>query len=98
MANLNIRVDDALKKQVEEVLSEIGMSLSTAAVIFFKQVVRYNGIPFELRADPLTAFNRIQGRMEGEAQKAGFKDERELQEYAKSIRKELWEKDHARNG
>lgn len=52
MANLNIRVDDALKKQAEAVFSELGMTLSTATTIFLKQVVRCNGIPFDLRIDP----------------------------------------------
>lgn len=52
MANLNIRVDDTLKKQAEAVFSELGISLSAATTMFLKQVVRYNGIPFELRADP----------------------------------------------
>lgn len=52
MANLNIRIDDTLKKQAENVFSEIGISLSAATTIFLKQVVRYNGIPFELKVDP----------------------------------------------
>lgn len=52
MANLNIRVDDPLKKQAEAIFSELGISLSAATTIFLKQVVRYNGIPFELRIDP----------------------------------------------
>lgn len=52
MANLNIRVDDTLKKQAEAIFSELGISLSAATTIFLKQVVRYNGIPFELRIDP----------------------------------------------
>lgn len=52
MANLNIRVDDVLKKQAESIFSDLGMNISTATTIFLKQVVRYNGIPFELRADP----------------------------------------------
>ncbi len=52
MANLNIRVDDDLKRQAEMVFSDIGLSLSAATIIFLKQVVRCNGIPFELRADP----------------------------------------------
>lgn len=52
MANLNIRVDDTLKKQAERVFSDLGITLSAATTIFLKQVVRYNGIPFELRADP----------------------------------------------
>lgn len=52
MANLNIRVDDTLKKQAETIFSDIGISLSAATTIFLKQVVRCNGIPFELKADP----------------------------------------------
>lgn len=52
MANLNIRIDDALKKQAETVFADLGLSLSAATTIFLKQVVRCNGIPFELRADP----------------------------------------------
>lgn len=52
MANLNIRVDDTLKQQAELIFSDLGLSLSSATTIFLKQVVRCNGIPFELRADP----------------------------------------------
>lgn len=52
MANLNIRVDDTLKKQAEAIFSELGINLSVATTMFLKQVVRYNGIPFELRVDP----------------------------------------------
>lgn len=43
MANLNIRVDDTLKQQAEQIFSDIGISLSAATTIFLKQVVRYNG-------------------------------------------------------
>lgn len=52
MANLNIRVDDALKQQAELIFSDLGISLTAAVTMFLKQAVRYNGIPFELRADP----------------------------------------------
>ena len=51
MANLNIRVDDNLKQQAELIFSDLGISLSAATTMFLKQVVRYNGIPFELRAE-----------------------------------------------
>lgn len=37
----------------------------------------------------MVAFNKIQKGFEGEAQKAGFETEDELQEYVKSIRKEM---------
>jgi DNA-damage-inducible protein J len=52
MANLNIRVDDAVKRQADAVFAELGLSLSTATTIFLKQVIRCNGIPFDLRLDP----------------------------------------------
>lgn len=52
MANLNIQIDDTLKQQAETIFSDIGLNFSTATTIFFKQVVRHNRIPFELRADP----------------------------------------------
>jgi DNA-damage-inducible protein J len=46
-------MDDALKTQVEQVFAELGLSLSAATTVFYKQVVRYGGIPFELRVgDP----------------------------------------------
>lgn len=52
MANVNIRVDDAVKQRAEAIFSELGLSMSTAANIFFRQVVRTGGVPFELKLDP----------------------------------------------
>jgi DNA-damage-inducible protein J len=53
MANVNIRIEDSLKQNAETIFSELGLSLSAATTMFYKQVVRYGGIPFELRVrDP----------------------------------------------
>ena len=53
MANVNIRIDDTLKRKAEEIFTELGLTLSAAINVFFRQVVRYDGIPFELRiSDP----------------------------------------------
>ena len=52
MANVNIRVDDHIKKQVESIFSELGLSMSTATNIFYRQVVRTGGVPFELKLQP----------------------------------------------
>jgi DNA-damage-inducible protein J len=51
MANVNIRVDDTLKSKAEEIFAELGLSMSAATNVFYKQVVRYGGIPFELRVN-----------------------------------------------
>lgn len=52
MATINVRVDDALKKQAEDTFSNVGLNMTTAITAFLKQAVRVGGIPFELRADP----------------------------------------------
>lgn len=52
MANLNIRINDTLKKQAETIFPDLGISLSAATIMSLKHVVCCNGIPFELRADP----------------------------------------------
>lgn len=46
--NINIRMDEDLKKQAEHLFSEFGMNMSTAVNIFVKTVVRQGKIPFEI--------------------------------------------------
>ena len=47
--NLNVRVDEDLKRRAEHIFNELGMNLSTAMNLFLRSAVRYGGIPFELR-------------------------------------------------
>lgn len=49
--NLNIRVDEELKRQAEAIFSELGLNMSTAVNMFLRYSVRYGGIPFELRIE-----------------------------------------------
>lgn len=46
---LNIRIEPNLKKQAEETLNYLGITMSEAVTIFFKQVVINDGIPFEIK-------------------------------------------------
>ena len=39
MANVSIRMDDALKKQAEDLFNDLGMNLTTAFTIFVKQSI-----------------------------------------------------------
>lgn len=50
--NLNIRIDEDLKKQLDEFCSNVGMNMSTAINMFAKKVVSEQRIPFEITADP----------------------------------------------
>jgi len=43
------RIDSELKKDVEEILSEIGLTTSQAITLFMKGIKRERGIPFELK-------------------------------------------------
>jgi len=46
--NVNIRLDEDLKKQTEKLLADMGLNMTTAVNIFLRQVVRTGGIPFEI--------------------------------------------------
>lgn len=43
---LNLRVNSDLKRRAEEVLSQLGMPMSTAIDIYLKQIAMVGGIPF----------------------------------------------------
>ena len=47
-ANLNIRIDEDVKKQGEELFANLGMSMTTAINVFLRQAIRKGGIPFEI--------------------------------------------------
>ncbi len=49
--NVNIRMDEELKKQFDSFCSDIGMSMTTAFCVFAKTVVRQRRIPFEISAE-----------------------------------------------
>jgi len=50
--NVNIRMDDEVKRKFDSICGELGLNMSTAFNIFAKAVVRQNKIPFELSIDP----------------------------------------------
>ena len=52
MAAVNFKMDRLTKQQMEKVCADLGMNLTTAFNVFAKAVVRANGLPFELTADP----------------------------------------------
>jgi DNA-damage-inducible protein J len=51
MATLTTRLDDNLKRQAESVFNSLGLSMSAGINVYLKQVVKTNGIPFQLKAD-----------------------------------------------
>ena len=51
MANVNIRIDDELKKEAESIFNELGLTPTAAITLFYKQVIRTYSIPFEIKLD-----------------------------------------------
>lgn len=62
--NITIRMDENLKKEAEELFSDLGLSMTTAFIAFTKQAVREQRIPFTLsrnvpNSETLEAINEI---------------------------------------
>ena len=49
---INFRMDEDLKKGMEQASKEMGMSMTTAFTIFATKVSREQRIPFEVAVDP----------------------------------------------
>lgn len=50
--NVNFRLDEDVKKSMEQACSDLGLSMSAAFTIFAKKVGREKRIPFEVAVDP----------------------------------------------
>lgn len=50
-ANMTIRMEPELKEKAAELFKSLGMDLSTATGIFYRQALRCNGLPFEVKGD-----------------------------------------------
>ena len=47
--NLTIRIDEDIKRDAEFLFNKIGLNLSSAVNVFFRQAIREQSIPFELK-------------------------------------------------
>ena len=56
---VNFRMDEDLKRSMEQVCTDMGMSLTTAFTIFAKTVSRERRIPFEVTADPFYSASNL---------------------------------------
>lgn len=52
MATVSFRMDDALKRQTEAILEELGLNMTTAMTMFAKTIVREQRLPLDLSIDP----------------------------------------------
>lgn len=48
-ANINVRIQENIKQQAEQILDTIGIPRATAIDMFYRQIILNNGIPFSLK-------------------------------------------------
>ena len=49
--NFSVRMDSDIKKQCENLFSELGMNLTTAINVFLRQSLRVGGFPFDVKLE-----------------------------------------------
>ena len=49
---VNFRIDEEVKKEMEEVCSKMGLTMTAALNLFINKVTMERRIPFEITADP----------------------------------------------
>lgn len=82
MANVAFRMDDKLKTEMQTLVKNLGMDLTTAFNIFAQQAVREQRIPFEIKMDvpnkeTVSAMNNV---LEGKNLSKSFDTVSELME------------------
>lgn len=48
---LQIRIDSKIKKETKTILDQLGLDMSSAVRMFFKQIINAKNIPFEIRGE-----------------------------------------------
>lgn len=57
--NVNFKLDEDVKKSMEQACSELGLSMSAAFTIFARKVAREKRIPFDVSVDPFYSESNI---------------------------------------
>ena len=63
MASITIRIDDDTKKQLQELMTELGLDITTYFTMASKQAIREQGIPFEITTN-ITGGNENESNLE----------------------------------
>ena len=56
-ANLYARIEPELKNEAETILSGLGVPVSNAINMFYRQIVIHRGLPFQVRLAPTSLVN-----------------------------------------
>lgn len=81
--NLTIRINTQLKKEADELFSDLGLNTSTAFNMFVRQAIRVQGLPFEVtrekpNTETLAAMHEAEKIASGEIPAKSYKNAKEL--------------------
>ena len=49
MAQINIRIDDDIKRRADDLFSSLGLTMSSALTVFIQHSIDFQGIPFPIQ-------------------------------------------------
>ncbi len=69
MDKITIQIKPEIKEKAEAILQELGISLSSAYEIFYRQIIAHRGLPFEMRIPNETTIIAMEEARKGEGKK-----------------------------
>ncbi|MBF0158268.1 MAG: type II toxin-antitoxin system RelB/DinJ family antitoxin [Magnetococcales bacterium] len=63
---IRARIDPSVKHDAEVILQELGLSVTEAITLFYRQVVMHRGLPFQARLPNEITRKAMQDALEGE--------------------------------
>ncbi|MBF0397981.1 MAG: type II toxin-antitoxin system RelB/DinJ family antitoxin [Desulfobacterales bacterium] len=75
-ATARVLIEPEIKRQAEAILKELGLSVSGAFELFYRQVIAYKGLPFDVRIPNQKTIEAIDRARQGKGKR--FKNTKEL--------------------
>ena len=82
MAQISVKIEKKKKKEAQDILASYGVDISTGIRMYFKAIVRSNGIPLELR--PMTELDEANYEADNHIYHGSYSS---FEEYKKAMRK-----------
>ena len=68
-ATTHVRLTPEIKNEAENILKELGISISAAHEMFYRQIISHQGIPFEMRIFKKDTVNAMHDARSGKGKK-----------------------------
>ena len=73
-ATTHARLTPEIKKEAEDILNKLGISISAAYEMFYRQIIAHKGIPFDLRIPNKYTLQAMHDARNGKGEKYGSVD------------------------